>query len=210
MSGGRFDLGLGTGWNEFEHVKLGLPFPDSSERWAMLEDALAYMTEAFSDGEGSHKGPFYDLDLDVRPKPVGLRLIVGGSGMKRTPRLAGTYADEHNFFVCPPEEAAMKIRNMRDAAGDRKVEATTMAVPLVGASDGDYRNRLESAAASEGTTPEELEKKYLDRGGLVGTPGQVEEQIAALEEAGVERIYIQWFDITDYDGLAAAVEVIQS
>jgi hypothetical protein len=32
--------------------------------------------------------------------------------------------------------------------------------------------------------------------------------MAELEEAGVERFYLQWLDLTDYDGLARMVELV--
>ena len=48
MSGGRFDLGVGTGWMELEHVNLGLPFPDWKERWIRFEDALNSLAAALA------------------------------------------------------------------------------------------------------------------------------------------------------------------
>ena len=45
---------------------------------------------------------------------------------------------------------------------------------------------------------------------LFGTPPQLREKIAALEEAGVERLYLQWLDLTDYDGLARMVELVRA
>jgi hypothetical protein len=44
---------------------------------------------------------------------------------------------------------------------------------------------------------------------MFGTPGSVREKIAALEEAGVERIYLQWLDLSDYDGLAEMLELVR-
>ena len=209
MSGGRFDLGVGTGWMELEHEKLGLPFPDSKERWERFEEALDYLDAAFGEGHGRYEGRYYSLDADVKPKPVGLRLVIGGSGPKRTPRLAGARADEYNLFVCPAEEAAGKIRVMRDAAGDRKVEATVMGPALVGRDDASYRRRLAEAAAKRGIDAEALEGRYRDLGVPVGTPSQASETIAALEEAGVDRYYVQWLDLADLDGMAETVDVLR-
>jgi alkanesulfonate monooxygenase SsuD/methylene tetrahydromethanopterin reductase-like flavin-dependent oxidoreductase (luciferase family) len=209
MSGGRLDLGMGTGWNDFEHEALGIPFPESAERWTRLEESLAYLTQAFGDGVGRFDGEHYQLDLDVRPKPEGLRIVVGGSGMKRTPRLAGTYADEHNFFICPPDVAAEKIANMRAAAGDRAVEVTVMAPPVVGSDDAAFSARVEENAAAASESASDYLARVTERGWLIGAPGQVQDKIAELEEAGVDRVYIQWLsDLSGYDGLAAAVDVI--
>src|SRR5262245_55742241 len=44
MSGGRAELGLGTGWYEREHAAFGVPFPPRKERFDRLEEQLAVIT----------------------------------------------------------------------------------------------------------------------------------------------------------------------
>lgn len=208
MSGGRLDLGVGTGWMDHEHEALGIPFPHSPERWGRFEEALDYLDAAFSEGHRTYQGEFYQLDAEVRPKPQGIRLVLGGSGKRRTPTLAGTKADEYNFFTCPPAEARSKIEVMRKAAGDRRVEATVMGPVLVGHNDAEYRERLAKAAADRGITPTELEERWVASGLVVGTPSRVAESLAALEEAGVDRMYIQWIDLDDLDGMKSSFDVV--
>ena len=210
MSGGRLDLGVGTGWMELEHVNLGLPFPDWPERWARFEESLDYFDAAFGDGHGSHDGHYYTLDADVKPKPTaGMRLVIGGSGPTRTPRLAGSRADEYNAFISPPAEAKAKIEKMREAAGDRNVEATVMGGALVGRTEAEFRERLERSARARGLSPNELEERYVNNGFPIGTPDRVAETVAGLEGAGVERIYIQWLDLDDFDGMVDTVNIVR-
>ena len=208
MSDGRFDLGVGTGWMDHEHEAFGIPFPDSSERWDRFEEALGYLQAAFGEGRSSFSGEYYSLDAEVKPKPTGLRLVLGGSGPHRTPTLAGTVADEYNFFTCPPDEARAKIEVMRNAAGNRQVEATVMGPVLVGRDESEYRDRLAKSASARDITPDELEKRWTNAGLVVGAGDQVAEQIAALEEAGVERMYVQWIDFDDLDGMKQSIEVL--
>src|SRR6476646_10498209 len=40
MSGGRVELGLGTGWYDAEHTAYGIPFPPLRERFARLDAQL--------------------------------------------------------------------------------------------------------------------------------------------------------------------------
>ncbi|HEX2420556.1 MAG TPA: LLM class flavin-dependent oxidoreductase [Acidimicrobiia bacterium] len=209
MSGGRFDLGVGTGWNAFEHEALGIPFPEAAERWGRLEDALGYLEAAFAAESVSHSGPFYRLDLEVRPKPSGIRLIIGGSGPKRTPALAGARADEYNIFICPVDEAREKIRVMREAAGDRGVEATMMGPVTVAGTDAELAGLIAAASGRRNITSDELISRWEKSGMLFGTPNLLQEKMAALEEAGVQRIYLQWLDLADYDGLARMVELVR-
>jgi alkanesulfonate monooxygenase SsuD/methylene tetrahydromethanopterin reductase-like flavin-dependent oxidoreductase (luciferase family) len=209
MSGGRFDLGVGTGWNDFEHDALGIPFPEDGERWARFEDALGYLEAAFGEGHGTHHGQFYRLDLDMLPKPTGIRLIIGGGGARRTPTLAGSRADEYNLFVCPVDEAREKIQVMREAAGDRSVEVTMMGTGTVAGTDAELADLVTAAAGRRHITSDELTARWEKAGVLFGTPSRLTERIAALEEAGVERLYLQWWDLTDYDGLARMVELVR-
>jgi alkanesulfonate monooxygenase SsuD/methylene tetrahydromethanopterin reductase-like flavin-dependent oxidoreductase (luciferase family) len=194
---------------ELEHERLGIPFPGWTERWRRFEEALDYLEAAFRTGHGSFEGKHYSLDAEVKPKPTGMRLVIGGSGPKRTPTLAGTRADEYNFFVCPAHEAKAKVEIMRQAAAGRTVEATMMGPAVVGRNDEAYRARLEKAASERNVSPDDLERRFVDNGVPVGTPDRVAETVAALEEAGVERLYVQWLDLDDLDAMKDTVSVVR-
>jgi alkanesulfonate monooxygenase SsuD/methylene tetrahydromethanopterin reductase-like flavin-dependent oxidoreductase (luciferase family) len=211
MSGGRFDLGVGTGWMELEHDAFGLPFPPWSERFERLEEALIYLERAFGATDGTLAGRYYELDADVRPKPTGLRLIVGGSGPRRTPMLAARYADEYNHFVAPAADIGPKIGRLHAAAADagRDPESITVSVMgpvLTGRNEQRYRAHLEVAARARNRDPDELESTWSDHGIPVGPPGRIRETIAALEEIGVSKFYLQHLDVSDLSGLDEMLE----
>lgn len=209
MSAGRLDLGVGTGWMELEHEALGIPFPDWGERWQRLNEAIDYLDAAFGPDRGSFAGDYYSLDADVRPKPTGIRLVIGGGGRKRTPTLAGQRADEYNTYLRPAADAKERIDVMRRAAGDREVEATVMGPALVGRTDAEYRDRLGRAAAARGHEPDDLEGRFAEAGIPMGTPNRATEAVSALEEAGVQRWYVQWLDLDDLDGMKETVSVVR-
>lgn len=208
MSGGRLDLGIGTGWMDLEHEAFGIPYPDWPERWERLEEALDYLDAAFADGHSRFSGEHYTLDAMVQPKPQNLRIVLGGSGRQRTPTLAGQRADEYNMFTCPPDEAAAKINVMRDAAGDRPVEATVMGPVLVRETQEEFDQALAEAAAKRGIAADELHSKWDDSGLIIGTRQVAAEKIRALEEAGVDRMYVQWLDLDDLDGMKRNFEAL--
>lgn len=209
MSDGRLDLGIGTGWNDFEHDSFGLVFPEWHERRDRLEEAVAYLEAAFGPGTGSFNGKYYRLDATVEPKPKGLRLILGGTGPRRTPAFAGRRADEYNMIMTSPAVAAQRIETMRAASNGRKVEATMMGQAFVGRTDAEYHEIRDLQAARRDVRGEELEIMWLESGQLFGTSDQVADQIAALEEVGVERLYLQWLDLSDFDGLARMVDAVR-
>ena len=62
MSGGRVELGLGTGWFEKEHLAYGIPFPD--KRFGHLEEQLEVITGLWGTPVGdsySFAGEHYTL-----------------------------------------------------------------------------------------------------------------------------------------------------
>jgi alkanesulfonate monooxygenase SsuD/methylene tetrahydromethanopterin reductase-like flavin-dependent oxidoreductase (luciferase family) len=135
--------------------------------------------------------------------------MVGGRGPTRTPTLAGVHADEYNHFLAPAAEIGPKVKVMREAANGRDVKVSVMGGGIIGRTDAEYRERLGELATRRGTTPAELEATFVAEGVPMGTPSRVAETLAALEEVGVERWYVQWLDLADLDGFASTIEAIR-
>lgn len=217
MSGGRLVLGVGTGWMEEEHEAFGLDFYDQNERFERMEEALEYLWHAFGRKSGPFEGKHYSLaNEDVRPKPTGrIPLIVGGSGEKRTPRLAGTYADEFNFGFRPLDAVGRRIDRARQAAEKAGRDPDELRISIMtgvaAGLDQDGLKRMLSRMAEtdpRGRSAEEIEKAYRDRGAPIGTADEIRELFAKYEEAGVDRIHVQHlgpFDREVLEELFAAV-----
>lgn len=204
MSGGRLDLGIGTGWMELEHTAFGLPFPESDERFSRLEEALAYVSAAF-EGKPFH-GTHYRIGADALPRAAGTRIVVGGSGTRLTPALAGRFAHEYNHFVATPPEIAPKVTRMREAAeraerDPSQIEVTVMGPVVAGRDRTEYEDRLSESARARGEEPEAIERRWRESGVPHGTPAQIAETMASLEAVGVTRFYLQWLDLSDLSGL---------
>ncbi|MGB8197401.1 MAG: LLM class F420-dependent oxidoreductase [Acidimicrobiales bacterium] len=102
LSGGRAELGLGAAWYEREHLGLGVPFPPVAERFERLEETLQICLQMWSDDNGPFHGTHYELaETLCSPEPVSAprpRILIGGSGEKKTLRLVAQYADACNIF----------------------------------------------------------------------------------------------------------------
>lgn len=100
LSGGRAWLGIGAAWNEEEHRGLGVPYPSLAERFERLEEALRIARQMFERDESPFVGTHYQLDRPLNsPAPVRRpRILVGGSGERKTLRLVAQYADACNLF----------------------------------------------------------------------------------------------------------------
>jgi len=134
VSSGRAELGIGAAWYEREHDGLGVPFPPTAERFERLEEAIQICLQMWSDNNGAYEGKHYQLTETLcSPMPVSSprpRIMIGGSGEKKTLRLVAQYADACNIFGSP-EEVAHKVDVLRrhcDAVGrdPNEIEVTAM------------------------------------------------------------------------------------
>ncbi len=212
MSGGRVELGLGTGWFEAEHRAYGIPFPPFAERFERLEEQLEIvrgMWSAPAGGEYSFSGRHYELAPGpALPKPVQRPhppVIVGGTGPRRTPALAARVADEFNVAFMDVESTRARFAAARAAAaeGGRDPESLicSHAVTVCCAEDD------AGLARRAGRIGREVEE--LRANGAAGTPEQVAARLAEYREAGAARSYLQIIDLDDLDHVALiAAEVM--
>ena len=112
VSGGRLELGIGAGWNEEESGAYGIELGSVKERFDRFEEACQVLIGLLSQETTTFDGRFYQL-IEARNEPKGPQrphppICIGGSGEKRTLRIAAQYADHWNFVGGPPEEFARK------------------------------------------------------------------------------------------------------
>jgi F420-dependent oxidoreductase-like protein len=134
LSGGRAELGIGAAWYEREHRGLGVPFPPTAERFERLEEAIQICRQMWSDDDGPYRGRHYQLaETLCRPEPVSQpwpRILIGGSGERKTLRLVAQYADACNI-IGSPEQVAQKLDVLRRHCDDlgrdpNEIEVTAM------------------------------------------------------------------------------------
>jgi F420-dependent oxidoreductase-like protein len=102
VSGGRLELGVGTGWNAEESSAYGIGLGGPGERSDRFEEACEVLTGLLSPQPTfSFRGNHYTLtDARCNPKPVQQPhppICIGGSGEKRTLRTVARFAQHWNF-----------------------------------------------------------------------------------------------------------------
>jgi len=200
MSGGRVELGLGTGWFDAEHTAYGIPFPPVAERFGRLEEQLEVITGLWGTAEGktfSFSGSYYTLtDSPALPKPAQRPrppVLIGGGGERRTPRLAARFADEYNVPFDTVEASAAAFGRVRQAcqeAGRDPGSLVYSAAQTVccGRDEAELARRAQA-------TGEQLAD--LRQSGLAGSPAEIVDKLGRFARAGAERIYLQVLDLHD-------------
>ena len=203
MSGGRVELGLGTGWYEREHAAFGIPFPARAERFDRLEEQLAVITGLWSGPGFSFAGTHHRIDDNrTPPRPVQRPyppIIVGGSGPKRTPAIAARYATEFNGALT----AAGGAEGLRE-----RFAGFARACEAIGRDPADARRSAVLPVAC-GATPAETDRRsavigseLMRANAAIGSPAEVTERIGELATAGADTVYLHIYDIHDLDHIA--------
>ena len=100
VSQGRFELGLGAGWNELESSAYGIELGTLKERFDRFDEALTVISSLLAEEHTSFSGKYYSLQ-DARNEPKGpqqpLPICIGGTGEKRTLRSVAHHASHWNL-----------------------------------------------------------------------------------------------------------------
>jgi F420-dependent oxidoreductase-like protein len=208
LAGGRLRLGLGAGWQEREHEAHGFDLLETGPRFARFEEGLEVVTRLLQwDDPVSFDGEFYRLRdaalMPRSPRPGGPPIVIGGNGPRRTLPLAARYADEWNAVLVTSErfsELDARLDELLQEVGrpPEQVRRTLMTRAVSGSSTADVERKLAGQSADE----------LRGRGAIVGTAPEVAEQLGRLEEAGVQRVMLQWLETDDIDGLEAMAQTV--
>ena len=186
ISNGRIVLGIGSGWQENEHDAYGLEFGTFTDRFERLEEALQIIRGLRSDDLTSLDGTRYQVaDAPLEPKPLGpLPIMIGGGGEKKTLRMVAQYADEWNVWA---DNSIMK----------QKMGVLDQHCETLGRDPGEIQR---SAAAllflcDDEASAQKMRDKGIERPSLIGTVEQLQEQMAAFVEMGVDEVIIPDFNL---------------
>lgn len=183
ISGGRFVLGVGAGWQVNEHEAYGIELPPVPELLARFDEACQVLTSLVMQERTDFAGKYYQLtDAPLEPKPAKLPLLIGGAGEKVTLRIVAKYADEWNHWGLP-ETAVHKgavfrehcERVGRDPASVRRSTQAMIEILVPGDTEAaQRRDRLQAAG----------------RPTVIGTAAEVLDTVGRYAEAGIDEFLV--------------------
>ncbi|MDO9129816.1 MAG: TIGR03560 family F420-dependent LLM class oxidoreductase [Anaerolineales bacterium] len=208
--GGRLTLGLGAGWQEREHHLFGFDLLDMKSRFARFEEGLEVITRLLkSDAPVTSEGKYYQLrGATLLPRPArrgGPPILIGGNGEKRTLPLVAKYADEWNAIFLPPDDFKRLNARLDDLLkqNGRAPESVRRSM-MTGLKFGRTKKELKEKLAAKNQKADDLRRKGL----IVGVGEEIFPQLTALEEAGLQRLMLQWLDLDDLAGLEALAKAV--
>lgn len=210
LSNGRLTLGLGAGWQEREHQIFGFDLLETKPRFERFEEGLQVITQLLkSDLPVSFDGTYYQLrEAIMLPRPQrlnGPRILIGGNGENRTPKLVARFANEWNAIFLSSEQfqktnARLDEILAKEGRDPKSVRRSMMTGCVFGHTDSSLKQKLDE----RGRTLEELHQ----RGIVAGSASEIKEQLEKLEESGLQRIMLQWLELDDLAGLEALAKAV--
>jgi F420-dependent oxidoreductase-like protein len=216
VSGGRVDVGMGSGWYEREHLAHGFPFLDGTRRFALFAEQVEVVVRSWTEERFDHDGAAYTLrEQQALPRPVQVPhppLVLGGTVKPRFAALAARYANEVNTLGAPNDELRERKATLDRACVElgrdpASLGYSVMTSCFVGETEEDVRDRVARflSVRGDGSDPADLIAERRERW-LVGTVDQVATRIGELSELGVTRVFLQHLNHADDEMLALVAE----
>jgi F420-dependent oxidoreductase-like protein len=181
ISNGRAILGIGAAWNEDEHKGYGIEFPPIGQRMDRLDEALTIAKLMFTQDRPSFEGKYYKIDRALNvPRPIqpgGPKILIGGTGERRTLRLLAQHGDIGHWFGGPIDELKRKKQVFYDHCEAVKRDPSEVQLTL-GAALVLVENEKDGKAILDSLTPE---RRAMAR---VATVPQAAELIGTYMDAG--------------------------
>lgn len=222
VSGGRALLGIGAAWFEQEHNALGFRFPPLSERFEHLSDALHICRAMFDHAQSSYGGIHHRIDGAWNvPRPVQhhVPILVGGTGEKKTFRLAAEHADLLNinsaFAELPRKISALE--GHLDTLGRNRstISVSCLGSIVIAETAAEAERDLADLLASRGVDPSllsnpEMRVKLLPRI-FCGSPDQIVSQVREMRAIGIDGLVVNMpRGISDHDRIRLAGRTLRS
>jgi dimethylsulfone monooxygenase len=213
----RLSLNVVSSWWRDEARQYGAPFDVHDARYARTDEWLTVLSRLLREDTVTHHGPLYQLEGAIlEPKPGQPPPVYMGGESPKAKEVIADRADGYLMHGDPPDVIAAKVGDLaarREAAGRppltfgvsgyvicRETEAAARAelerILDVKSSPEAYASYQDFIAGSQLESQISLEEYSVSnrglRSGLIGTPHQIIDRLAAYEQAGIGLVLLQF------------------
>ncbi len=219
ISNGRLALNVVSSWWEQEARMYGVDFERHDDRYGRTAEWLDVLDGVWTKKTYSHEGKYYRTEQTVlEPKPVRSPRppIYAGGESEAAKNLIAQKCDAYVMHGDSPAVVAAKVADMRERRerfglgpmrfgvsgyaftrdSDREVAREIERITDVKQNAKGYANYqqwLQGTQLEQAMSIEEYSVSNRGlRSGLIGTPGQIQEQVGRFEEAGVDLLLLQF------------------
>ncbi len=200
VSGGRAVLGIGAGWFDLEHRQFGYEFGTFTDRFERLDEALQIIAPMLHGERPTFDGKWYHVEDAINEPRIrnDLPILLGGSGEKKTFRLAAQFADHLNI-ICNAAEIPRKLEALdarcEEVGRDRSTLETSYLAFVIIDEDGDRARQLQQEfLLTQGvdlSTASDDERAAATQRQFCGSPDEVAEQIQTrVLDKGIDGIVL--------------------
>ncbi len=216
--GGRLSLNVVSSWWKDEAKKYGVGFEQHDDRYARTSEWLDVVDNLWQRDHWSFEGKYYRVEDSVlQPKPLTKPrpTIYAGGESEKAKDLIARKCDAYVMHGDPPDVIGRRIADMRgrreklslppmtygvaaySVVRDTEAEARAEVARItdVKGSAAGYKNYQQWLAGTQLEQRVSLEEYSVSnrglRSGLVGTPAQVMDRVAAFEAVGVDLFLLQ-------------------
>jgi F420-dependent oxidoreductase-like protein len=200
VSGGRAVLGIGAGWFELEHRQFGYEFGTFTDRFERLDEALQIIAPMLHGERPTFDGKWYHVEDAINEPRIrnDLPILLGGSGEKKTFRLAAQFADHLNI-ICNAAEIPRKLEALdarcEEVGRDRStLETSYLAFVIIDESGDRARQLQQEFLLTQGvdlSTASDEERAAATQRQFCGSPDEVAEQIQTrVLDKGIDGIVL--------------------
>lgn len=227
LSGGRFELGIGTGWWHGDYAGIGVAIDAPAVRVSRLAEAVPLIKRLFQEDSVTHAGTYYNVQaarVSAKPAQRPYPPIMIGGGGKRILSLAareadtvsidpiGTPAGTKDLATITAEALEQQIGWVRAAAGARFDALELHNLVFAVAVTDDRRHMAEQLAEYYADVPptmmsnarRSVEEILASARFLIGTVDQIVEDLLARRE----RYGISYITVIDLAGRPSNIDAL--
>ena len=202
LTGGRFTLGIGAGWNEEEYRAYGYDFPSARERVEQLEETLQIVRAMWTESKATFRGKHYEIaDAYCEPKPNPIPSMMIGAFQPKMLRLTAKYADEWNVSSTSVVKYRQLVKNFERACIEIDREPTSVRRSWCG---GCFCAPTQAEAERQAGEVNDSEDDF----DFVGTPQQILHQMRPFIDLGVNTFMLDFNGFPNFSAIELFVREV--